>query len=307
MRLDPDSVDKLRGEPVNGARFSRSLNDFRDETHHVHDYGRLVQRWKKIARRGGLKLEAFAQAGDFTLYYLQTRPAAEGKRGGVYVSAGIHGDEPAATEGLAQWAERHLPAVARAGQLPMLLFPCLNPFGLLNNQRTDGHGTDLNRVFGEEDLTPIREWKALLAGRRFDLALTLHEDFDAQGVYLYELRRLHRSWGAELLGAVADLLPAEPRHTVDGRQFRRGVLSTRYNVGKVPGYPEAILLYKAHARRVYTVETPSEFSLRRRVLTQVRLIETCLALLSPGHEAHVAHANGADERERAFRALSFDI
>ena len=105
-----------------------------------------------------------------------------------------------------------------------------------------------------------------------------------------------------LLNAVADLLPAEPRHTVDGRRFQRGVLSMRYALGKVPGYPEAIWLYKQHARRVYTLETPSEFSLRRRVRTHVGLIETCLRLLAPG-----ATDDGADERERAFRALSFDI
>ena len=182
VSLDPGSGDELRDEPREGALFSRQLADFRDETHHVHDYGRLVQRWKKVARRSGLKLEPFAQAGDFTLYYLQTRPSATGKKGGVYLSAGIHGDEPAAPEGLAQWAERHLPALARAGELPVMIFPCLNPFGLTHNQRTDAHGTDLNRVFREEDLTPVRELRALLQGRRFDLAIRMHEDFDAQGV-----------------------------------------------------------------------------------------------------------------------------
>ena len=198
MSLDPDSHARLRGDPADGARFSRPLADFRDETHHVHDYGRLVQRWKRIARRCGLKLEPFAHAGDFTLYYHQTRPSAERRRGGVYISAGIHGDEPAPPEALAQWAERHLPALARAERLPVFLAPCLNPFGLTNNQRTDEHGTDLNRIFRHGDATPVPELKALLAGRRFDLALTLHEDFDAQGVYLYELRRLHRTWGQEL-------------------------------------------------------------------------------------------------------------
>ena len=303
MSLDPEARDKLRDEPREGARFSRPLEEFRDETHHVHDYSRLVRRWKKVARRSGLKLEPFAQAGDFTVYYLQTRPSAAGRRGGIYLSAGIHGDEPAATEGLAQWAERHLPAIARAGQLPVMIFPCLNPFGLTHNQRTDEHGTDLNRVFREEDLTPVRELRALLGGRRFDLAITLHEDFDAQGVYLYELRRLHRSWGKELLGAVADLLPAETRHTVDGRRFQRGVLSMRYALGKVPGYPEAVWLYKQHARRVYTLETPSEFSLQRRVRAHVGLVETCLRLLAPD----AANNGVVDERDRAFRALSFDI
>ena len=310
MSLDAESVDKLRGDARDGARFVRPADDdFRDETHHVHDYGRLVQRWKRIARRCGLKLEPFAQAGDFTVYCLQTRPSAVGKRGGVYVSTGIHGDEPAAPEALARWAERHLPAIARAGELPVFLAPCLNPFGLTHNQRTDAHGADLNRIFRTGGAAPVPELKARLAGRRFDLALTLHEDFDAQGVYLYELRRLHRSWGRELLDAAAEFIPPEPRHTVDGRRFREGVLSTRYHVGKVPGYPEAIFLYREHARRVYTLETPSEFSLQRRVGAMLRLVETCFRLLAPdgGGSGGAGAAAVVDERERAFRALSFDI
>lgn len=279
MSLDADSQKRLHQEPKSGALFSRPLTEFHDETHHVHDYGRLVQRWKKIARACDLKLEPFAQAGDFTLYCLQTRPAAEGKRGGLYASAGIHGDEPAPPEALAQWAEMHLPAIARAEELPVFIVPCLNPFGLTNNQRTDAANSDLNRLFREEDVTPIRELKARLQGRKFDLALTLHEDFDAQGIYIYELRGMGASWGTELLETVKDIVAIEPRRQIDGRKFKGGLLSLGFSLGKVPGYPEAIWLYRQHARRVYTFETPSEFSLAQRVRAQVRLIEACVARL----------------------------
>src|SRR3712207_8217480 len=31
--------------------------------------------------------------------------------------------------------------------LPLLIFPCLNPWGLVNNTRADAEGRDLNRLF----------------------------------------------------------------------------------------------------------------------------------------------------------------
>lgn len=263
-------------------RSRRPAGSFSHETHRVHDYSQLVRRWKKVARASGLKLEPFAQAGDFTLYHLMTRPAAEGKKGGLYLSAGIHGDEPAPPEALAQWAETHLPLLARGRELPLFIVPCLNPYGLVHNRRTDEHGTDLNRVFSAEDVTPVRELKEILGRQQFNCALTLHEDYDAQGVYLYELRRLHRSWGQELLEAVAGFLPPEPRRSIDGRRFKHGLLSMSYSLGKVPGYPEAIYLYKNHAKRAYTFETPSEFSLTRRVRAHLRLIEACAARVVAG-------------------------
>ncbi len=247
---------------------------FDESEHRVHDYRHLVVRWRKVARAAGLKLEAFAQAGEYPVYCLRTRDWAGG---GLYASAGIHGDEPAATEGLLRWAETDLPTLARhRSALPMLIFPCLNPWGLVNNRREDSKGHDLNRLFHRADLSPIREIRRLVARRHFDLVIHLHEDYDARGIYLYEIHDHAPDWGRALLARCAAALPVDPRGRIDGRPFKDGVALRRANLERVPLHPEAIFLYLHHAPHVFTFETPSEFSLARRVRAHVLLMQGCV-------------------------------
>lgn len=251
------------------------LGRFDETAQRVHDYRHLVARWRRVARAAGLKLEAFAQAGDYPVYALGTRDHSDG---GLYVSAGIHGDEPAATEGLIQWAETRLPALVRRQSLPMLILPCLNPWGLVNNRRTNEQGEDLNRIFDRDDVSPIGQLKSLFARRRFDLTLHLHEDYDARGTYIYELRRRAPDWGVDLLAHCQGVLPTEQRQMIEGRHFPQGVLLRRKNLD-LPFCPEAVLLYHHHASQVITFETPSEFGLARRVRAHVLLVEECVRRL----------------------------
>ena len=247
------------------------------ENHSGHDYRALVVRWRQVARACGLRLTPFAESSGYPVYQLQTRDRSPG---GLYVSAGIHGDEPGGGEGLILWAERHLPALLRRPRsLPLLLLPCLNPWGLVNNRRSDEAGHDLNRLFKRDDLAPLAELKRLLRGRRFDLALHLHEDYDARGSYLYELHKLADDWGHGLLAACRRAVPIDPRRRIDGRLFDRGLWLRRRNLRGIPQRPEAVHLYKYHCPRVLTFETPSEFDLARRAQAHVLLLRECVRRL----------------------------
>lgn len=240
--------------------------------HRAHDYADLVRRWRAVAKRTGAKLEAFAEAGPFKVFCLRTRATGPG----LYISAGIHGDEPASTEGLIAWAERH---AARLAQLPLTIFPCLNPWGLTQNMRTNEAGIDLNRAFDREDVPVTRAVRARIADEEFALALMLHEDFDAQGIYLYEGFREEAGWGAALLGHVSPIIPVDPRTRIDISRPKGGVVRRRFDArhrARLGGLPEAIFLHEAHAHRSITFETPSEFALDRRVAAQVAVIESCV-------------------------------
>lgn len=245
--------------------------------HRAHDYPFLIRRWREVARMSGLNLRRLVKAGGRDLYYLRT--PALGAEGGFYVSAGIHGDEVGGTEGLISWAEHQ---GARLAQLPALIFPCLNPWGITCNIRCDSDGTDLNRLFHREDHPVIAAIKSAAAGHRFAAAMMLHEDYDGEGVYLYELERSRPNWGEELLSAAKVELPLEPRSRVDGRLCRDGLIRRKLNYSRFEkiGYPEALWLHMERSDRSFTLETPSEFPLAQRAAVHRATVDRCVSLLT---------------------------
>jgi hypothetical protein len=233
-----------------------------------HHYPHLVKRWKALARRAGLRLLPFAEADGVPLFYMETPALAE--RDGLYLSAGIHGDEPAGTEGLLAWAEKN---AARLRTLPLLIFPCLNPWGLTHNTRTDSAGLDLNRNFHRRHpvVTAVRR---IVGKRRFAASVNLHEDYDAEGLYLYEVTR-SSGCGEKLIAAASRALPHDPRKRIEGRGARNGLIRrhvTAKTFAKI-GVPEAIWLYFEHTEHAFTIETPSEFALERRVAAHVAALD----------------------------------
>ncbi len=233
-----------------------------------HDYKFLIQRWRKVARAARLKLQPFAEAGGHELFALTSRTAPEG---GIYFSAGIHGDEPAGTEGLLRWAAANT-AILR--DLPCLLFPCLNPWGLLHNTRLDEQGRDLNRTFHHDGVPQIQALKVLIRPYRFTLSMTLHEDYDGQGLYVYEVERAAPFWGEAMLERARPFIPIEGRTTIDGRRaFKAGLMRRKIDPKGFPEIPEAIYLHQHHSKRTFTIETPSEFALEQRVRVQMELLD----------------------------------
>src|SRR5207244_2768752 len=132
----------------------------------------------------GLRLRRLASADGFDCFYLATAHLSTAR--GLYVSAGIHGDEPAAPEALLRWAESHAPCLA---EWPLLIFPCLNPWGLRNNSRFGRGGHDLNRLFHHDDHPTVAAVRRITEPHHFAVSLNMHEDYDAQGIYLYEVQR----------------------------------------------------------------------------------------------------------------------
>jgi murein peptide amidase A len=252
--------------------------------HRAHDYRDLIRRWRFVARKARVRLTVFAQAGDFKLYYLKS-PALP-VDSGIYISAGIHGDEPAPTEGLITWAERN---TGKLAELPLLLFPCLNPWGLRLNIRLDQMGVDLNRAFDRDDAPVIAAMRSLMQGQRFMVALHLHEDYDAQGIYLYEIEGELPYWGETLLSAARDIIPIDPRPKIDTGKARTGVIRRRLNArhyALLGGLPEAIYMHRHHTTHAITFETPSEYGLDQRVAAHVAVIDAVVCRATSGSESH---------------------
>lgn len=241
----------------------------------AHHYGHLIERWKALARSLGMRLQRYGVSGRWPLYCLRTKGLRSS--GGMYFSAGIHGDEPGATEGLLAWALEQGEALRG---LPLFLLPCLNPWGLVNNSRFNLEGVDLNRSFHRDDLPDLVALRELVKPYEFEFAMNLHEDYDGQGFYLYEIQRQAPYWGERLIHAAQAVIPIEDRARVDGRKAAAGLIRRRLDYrrfGQI-GYPEAIWLHLHHSRRTFTIETPSEFALEQRVRAQVAVIAAAVEL-----------------------------
>lgn len=234
-----------------------------------HDYAWLIKRWRLTARAVGLKMAVFAEADSFPVYWLESLRLRPGSPR-IYISAGIHGDESAPTEALLLWAQSY-PEVLE--NLNLALFPCLNPWGLTHNKRADETGCDLNRCYRNGGEAPvIHSQLNLLAGKQFDAALCLHEDYDAHGVYLYEIAKVRPWLGEKVISAMSRHLPVESRKNVDGNRAKAGVIRRKVPPKLREMWPEAFALHFMHSLRTLTIETPSESGIVQRVAAHVAAI-----------------------------------
>ena len=259
-----------------------SLSDSAFLPDQARDYQLLTRRWKRLIKGlPFLHLRIFGEASGYPLLVVESKKGAKvsPEAPSLYVSAGIHGDEPAGVEGLFQWAAEFLPAM---DEWNLQIFPCLNPWGLERNIRCDEEGRDLNRSFNKRKIPQISAHLASIRGRRYDLAIMLHEDYDARGFYLYEIAGQRPAWGEVLRDKLSPQMSPDPRRSIDGRAASHGVIRRRIDpalLKELKGHPEALHLHFHHARRIFTFETPSEDFLVRRVGIHKKFIELALTQL----------------------------
>lgn len=237
------------------------------QQHRSHDVPHLLGRWRRVARAAGLKLQVIHETAGYPVIFLTSSRA--GKRP-LYFSAGVHGDEAGAVLGLLEWAERSVGWLRTA---EVVLVPLFNPAGLALNTRHDADGQDLNRLFDHPTHPHIQGWRRAVAGCHPRLAVCLHEDYDAQGLYAYELNQDAGIRLAEYCLSLTDsILPRDPRPAIEGRRARQAIIRRRH-LPMVADLPEAVILYQQGTRCTLTFETPSEYSLAVRVFAHVRLLE----------------------------------
>ncbi len=243
-------------------------------THRCHDYRQLVREWKALCRSARVKLRSFARSAEEEVFYLESGAAhAAAGRPWIYISAGVHGDEAAPPWGLLAWAAAH-PHLLH--EHPFLIFPTLNTTGLILNTRADHRGVDLNRVFNFDSEPLIAAWRQVVGERKLAMGLCLHEDYDGQGCYVYELHAGRgESIGSLTLRDTSRIIPADGRARIDGRAAKAGLIRRRVPP-EMAGYPEALMLHFMGAPLTLTFESPSEFSIAERIAVQKRFIESSL-------------------------------
>ena len=224
----------------------------------------LLSDFRSAAETSGFQVESYGEAFGYPLLTATraTKPSRKSRQ--IYLSTGIHGDEPAPPLALLQLLKND--ALPHTNHYT--LCPCMNPAGLAAGTRENPDGIDLNRDYTDFASTEIRTHRDWIEANitALDLALHLHEDWEAKGFYFYELNfHGHYSHADALLAAAKKHLPIDTDSTIDGHPANGGIIRPPERPHVPEGLPEA-LYFEAHYNLLdYTIETPSCFPLDQRI------------------------------------------
>lgn len=236
----------------------------------------FIPRLDAIARAAGFAAHQFGEIqGHALMAYTKLAPDGAPR---LYVSSGMHGDEPAPPWALLRLLEQGC-FDARAS---WYLCPILNPTGLVRGTRENFAGVDLNRDYKDVRTAEIRAHVAWLRTQpTFDAVFCLHEDYDAQGFYLYELNPDARPSLVDVaLEAAAQHCPIESATIIDGREAAGpGVIRPVDDPLLRHDWPEAIYLRHHHTNLSYTFETPTALTLEVRIAAQCAALRAALGAL----------------------------
>ena len=253
-------------------RLGKNIGGYKGETIQI---GAVLEDITRAARAAHWEYEALAVADGLELQNWRRSGAAPRKR--LYLSAGIHGDEPAGPLTIRQLLQEN----QWPDEIELSVCPCLNPTGFPLNSRENSQGLDLNRRYLHLDAPETHahvEW--LQRQPPFDLTLCLHEDWESNGFYLYEINLSNSpSLAKEILERVALVCPIDMAEVIEERPAQGGVIHPSPDPKSRPEWPEAFWLLTHKTRHSYTLEAPSDFALPTRVAALVTAVRTVLETL----------------------------
>lgn len=248
-------------------KLGRNLGGYQGET---IDISQVLEGITEAAHAAGWTYTPIRADNGLELQAWHRGPAQPAKR--VYISAGIHGDEPAGPLAVRELIrEDSWPA-----EVDVWLCPCLNPTGFPLNRRESADGFDLNREYLHLEAPETRahiSWLKLAPP--FDVTLCLHEDWESQGFYLYEINPSGRPTHAEqIIQRVSTVCPIDLSPEIEDRPAVGGIIRPSPDPLARPRWPEAFWLLNHKTRHSYTLEAPSDFTMPTRIAALVTAVRT---------------------------------
>jgi protein MpaA len=232
-----------------------------------------LREFHAAAQTRGWSSERFATIDGYELYGYERGPKNPHRI--TYISTGIHGDEPAGAIALRRFVEQDL----WPGDTHFILCPCINPTGLAAVTRENKNGIDLNRDYRSVQTEEVRAHTAWLRSLpKIDLALHLHEDWEAEGYYVYEVNPHNLPPIApRIIEAVREMCPIQGSSKIDGLwDCVDGIIHPHLKPEDRPQWAEALYMIVNKARETLTFEAPSDFPLLFRAEAHVRALSAAL-------------------------------
>lgn len=252
----------------------RSLADLHKRLMHVDD------------RAADISVHALGEVryGDFasSIWLAKRTPAEEATRR-VLLIGGVHGSEPAGTEGVLRFVEN----LAQSPDLyPGVVFdiiPLVNPWGWAHNKRLNQQGYDLNRDFASYNTQEGRILRDFLAVNHYDMIIEHHEDSSAKGFYLYQIANGHDELCRKAIDGVRALgYPIENDTRMVVFRTREGILYTPLWALRLAWLGGGLSLGNyfrlTQGENAFLLETPSRLDMEARLAMQAKVRDVLLTL-----------------------------
>ena len=256
----------------------------------IRDYQKIEKAIRQASREiSSLRVEILDTIRNGTRQYPFYQLTLPGKqtplKRSIYLSGGIHGDEPAGVWAVIDFLRRYRKRQDFYRKFEFTILPCTNPFGYEYNTRENGRGIDLNRQFrNASPPAEVRLIKKAVGRRPFHLVMELHEDTDTTGFYLYELHQMEEEpMGREIIERVARKYPINRQEEIEGFVARKGLIRFEARDGSLDrmihrqkNWPQAFYHYNNGSRSCFTTESP--VSLKPKERTDIHLTALDAAL-----------------------------
>lgn len=247
----------------------------------------LLDSLAAAAAKSGFETLPYGRVGDFQLTAFQ-RLSSTPSAPRIYLSSGVHGDEPAGPATLLHLLENNFFSDYDAS---FFLAPVVNPLGLLAGTRENPAGADLNRDFRHATQAETRALVDLLNTLPpFELSACLHEDWESSGFYLYCLgAQPALDTAKSVIANIAAKHPIDLSELIDESESSGGVIhrSEPLDIDAREDWPEAFYLVSSLRHPHYTLEAPSSFPMEKRIAMLAIAVRTLVdaafttPLLSP--------------------------
>jgi len=248
---------------------------------------KALKPWFDVREEGAVKHGSL----EHPIYSIWARSSNSHSKN-VFLSAGIHGDEPAGVYALLSFLENHFEKYE--DRLNFFAIPCLNPFGFELDTRENLRNIDLNRNFyseASEQETIIAKNMLKEHARAYIFSLDMHEDptdkpafgfelkDNVREFYMYEISpSKESSIGHRIIAELEkQSVPVAKQEKIYHHFNDNGLVWSQSPENRWDDHSGELFAYlQRYTDYSFTIETPTFWNVEKRIEAQIKTLEIIL-------------------------------